>query len=348
MYMNKKSYKFIITLLAIMLVMVNVVHGVGEPGIAGDSDSNKDGITEDFNANAASKIDKVVKNKLANKGNTFVSAGNKHKVDAYLLAAIAIHETGNGKSDAIVDRNNVGGYMKKKGGLQNFESVDASIYYGADLLAGKMYIGGGNNTLKKIRAVYAPDGAGNDPNNLNANWVSGVKKYYEMIAGEPPGVFSLTWSGENDGAGPMPTDESIEEGSELYQEFISSIDESTNTGIYYEQTPDDIIVNYKFYKVVKFIITVINKIIIYLAWLGMLFLAVFWGMYAVALSGVTVFAKWIYKFTNGRIDTYASGSLMDMIVLSLVISVLLALVLTGFVANISEKLIIFILSKIFR
>ncbi len=44
------------------------------------------------------KLNKVFKNKLSNTGNIFVKYSNAYKVNAALMAAISIHETGNGSS----------------------------------------------------------------------------------------------------------------------------------------------------------------------------------------------------------------------------------------------------------
>jgi len=132
---------------------------------------------------------------------------------------------------------------------------------------------------------------------------------------------------------------------EYYRKYV--IDQSTGTGIYYEQTPEDIVVNFKFYRIVKFVITIINKVIIYLAYISMALLALFWAIYALALSGFVLGAKWLYKITNGKIDTYADGSLTQMVSMTLIIALIIALVLSGLVASVTERAILYIVSKIF-
>ncbi|MBW9235637.1 glucosaminidase domain-containing protein, partial [Leptospira santarosai] len=78
-----------------------------------------------------------------------------------LLSAIAIHETGNGSSRAINNKNNVAGMMGKNG-LRSYESVEESIFDMARNLR-KNYLNQGIDTIAKIGAKYAPIGAGNDP-----------------------------------------------------------------------------------------------------------------------------------------------------------------------------------------
>ncbi|OMF98172.1 glucosaminidase domain-containing protein [Paenibacillus sp. FSL R7-0337] len=120
---------------------------------------------------------------LKGKGDVFAAAGAKYGIDPALLAAIAVHETGNGTSPASRNRNNVGGMMRRDGkGLQSFDSIDAGIDAMASNLK-RLYFDQGLNTIEKIQKKYAPNGAANDPTNLNQHWVSGVSKYYRMFGG---------------------------------------------------------------------------------------------------------------------------------------------------------------------
>ncbi|MBZ6441873.1 glucosaminidase domain-containing protein [Paenibacillus polymyxa] len=112
-------------------------------------------------------------------GDVFVQAGQKYGVDPALLAAIAVHETGNGTSKAVKNRNNVGGMMGKNG-LMTFNSLQDGIDKMASNLK-RNYIDKGLTTIPQIQRKYAPVGAGNDPTNLNSNWVGGVSRYYSMF-----------------------------------------------------------------------------------------------------------------------------------------------------------------------
>ncbi|WP_256992667.1 glucosaminidase domain-containing protein [Paenibacillus sp. XY044] len=125
-------------------------------------------------------MNKTLSGALKGQGNAFVSAGQKYGIDPALLAAIAIHETGNGSSSAAKNKNNVGGMMGKNG-LMTFSSLQDGIDKMASNLK-RNYIDKGLTTIEQIQKKYAPVGASNDPNNLNSNWINGVSKYYKMLS----------------------------------------------------------------------------------------------------------------------------------------------------------------------
>lgn len=95
------------------------------------------------------------------------------------MAAIAIHETGNGTSNAAKKKNNVGGMMGKNG-LMTFNSLEEGIDKMASNLK-RNYIDKGLTSIEQIQKKYAPIGASNDPTGLNNHWVKGVSKYYNML-----------------------------------------------------------------------------------------------------------------------------------------------------------------------
>ncbi|MEH7253885.1 glucosaminidase domain-containing protein [Neobacillus niacini] len=125
------------------------------------------------------KINQVLDGKLTGMGEVFVRAGQKHNIDPALLAAVAQHETGNGTSRAVIDKNNVAGMMGKSG-LRSYGSVEESIMDMARNLS-KNYLGQGLSSISQIAAKYAPVGAANDPTNLNNNWVSGVTRFINQL-----------------------------------------------------------------------------------------------------------------------------------------------------------------------
>ncbi|HBG0426714.1 NlpC/P60 family protein [Clostridioides difficile] len=119
------------------------------------------------------KLNKVFKNKLSNTGNIFVKYSNAYKVNAALMAAISIHETGNGSSSLCKNKNN---FFGMKG--MSFSSVDEGIKKGISNLS-RNYIHTGRKTLDSIRDKYAP--LYDSP--LNKDWVPGVGKFYKQITG---------------------------------------------------------------------------------------------------------------------------------------------------------------------
>jgi hypothetical protein len=125
------------------------------------------------------KINQVLEGKLSGMGETIVRAGQKNNIDPVLLAAVAIHETGNGTSKAAIEKNNVAGMMGKNG-LKSYTSVKESIMDMARNLS-KNYLGEGLTTISQIGAKYAPIGAANDPTNLNNHWVNGVTRFVNQL-----------------------------------------------------------------------------------------------------------------------------------------------------------------------
>lgn len=118
---------------------------------------------------------------LSDKGDTIISISNKFGIDPVLFASIAMHETGWGTSDGAVYKNNFGGLMAS-GGLMVFSSVNDGLEAMGQTLYNRI-IKDGKNTIEKLGSVYAPLGAKNDPNNLNANWVPTVKENAAKFGG---------------------------------------------------------------------------------------------------------------------------------------------------------------------
>ncbi len=132
-----------------------------------------------FGSSTAAQIDQALSGKLAGMGSVFVEAGEKYNIDPALLAAIAQHETGNGKSRAALEKNNIAGMMGKNG-LKTYATVEDSIMDMARNLS-QNYLDKGLTTIANIGAKYAPVGAANDPTGLNNYWVNGVTKYYNKL-----------------------------------------------------------------------------------------------------------------------------------------------------------------------
>lgn len=132
-----------------------------------------------FQAISAEKLNQVLDGKLKGMGEAFVRAGKRFNMNPALLSAIAQHETGNGKSRAANEKNNIAGMMGANG-LKSYASTEDSLMDMARNLS-KNYLGTGLSSISKIGAKYAPVGAGNDPTGLNNHWVNGVTKYFESL-----------------------------------------------------------------------------------------------------------------------------------------------------------------------
>lgn len=124
-------------------------------------------------------LDNMLEGKLSGTAIHFINAGKKYDIDPGLLSAIAIHETGNGSSRAVNEKNNVAGMMGKDG-LRSYASVEDSIFDMARNLR-KNYLNQGKDTIAEIGAKYAPVGATNDPTGLNNHWTKGVSKQFNNL-----------------------------------------------------------------------------------------------------------------------------------------------------------------------
>lgn len=160
----------------------------------------------------ADLLNKTLGGRLAGKGSTIVSIGNKYGVDPAVLAAILHHESANGTSNAIINKNNPGGIMDASTGhstLKSFSSLEEGIEYTASNLK-RNYIDQGINTIDKIGAKYAPVGAANDPRNLNSNWVKNVTKLYNDTYSSETG-----YGGFGEGFAPIETNPSFKFGDKM-------------------------------------------------------------------------------------------------------------------------------------
>ncbi|MBY2114266.1 NlpC/P60 family protein [Clostridioides difficile] len=146
-------------------------------GNSNNKDEKKNGTaqstTNKEDSDMINKLNKVFKGKLSNTGSIFVKYSNAYKVNAALMAAISIHETGNGSSSLCKNKNN---FFGMKG--MSFSSVDEGIKRGISNLS-RNYINTGRKTLESIRDKYAP--LYDSP--LNKDWVPGVGKFYKQITG---------------------------------------------------------------------------------------------------------------------------------------------------------------------
>ena len=118
---------------------------------------------------------------LQSTGDIMIALSTEFEIDPVLFAAIAFHETGWGTSRAVIVFNNPGGLMTAQG-LMRFETLEEGLRATARTLHNRI-IRDGNNTLEKLRDVYAPIGADNDPTGLNNNWIEGVSSIAEQLGG---------------------------------------------------------------------------------------------------------------------------------------------------------------------
>lgn len=134
----------------------------------------------------ADLLNKTLGGRLAGKGAAIISIGNKYGVDPAFLASILHHESANGTSNAIINKNNPGGIMDASTNwstLKSFATLEEGIEYTASNLK-RNYLDKGLKTIPQIGSKYAPVGAANDPRGLNKNWVPNVTTLYNKYSSE--------------------------------------------------------------------------------------------------------------------------------------------------------------------
>ena len=111
---------------------------------------------------------------------SFEKAGSKYNVDPAFLMAIAIMETGHGKSSAFRNKRNAMGVTDKKT-VRTFTNVEDSINHMAKTLANPNGPYKGLTTVDEIAKEYSPVGADNDVNGTNNQWPKIVKKLMKQL-----------------------------------------------------------------------------------------------------------------------------------------------------------------------
>lgn len=122
---------------------------------------------------------------FAGHGDTIIRMAEEQGIDPVLAAAIMMHETGRGTSNAVVKYNNPGGIMDPASGwsrLKRFSSLEEGLSYTMANLKRRI-IDDGLNTIEKLGNVYAPIGAANDPTGLNRHWIPNVTSIVDSLGG---------------------------------------------------------------------------------------------------------------------------------------------------------------------
>lgn len=148
----------------------------GQPGAAPAGQPNSTQVDPKFKE----KLPKPLQH-LADK---FQQAGQKYNVDPKFLAAISMMETGKGTSSAFRNKNNAMGVSNARGPI-SFNDPAESIEKMAKGLSNPKGYYRNASTINQIGRIYAPPGAGNDPNGTNGHWPAGVTKFYRELGGDP-------------------------------------------------------------------------------------------------------------------------------------------------------------------
>ena len=146
-------------------------------------------ITEPYNGTEA-QLNKYLKGKgvLQGKAAVFLEAQKRYGINAAVLAAITVHESGNGKSNVARNKNNVGGVrISGSTTFRTFANVDECIMHMAKLLKNS-YVdnppekrGAHLTKLYQINARYCPTADPTDRTNENAGWARIVSNNVSAI-----------------------------------------------------------------------------------------------------------------------------------------------------------------------
>lgn len=117
---------------------------------------------------------------LAPYGRNFVLWGTRYGVDPRFMVAIAGAETSFGTYGPSQEIHNAWGI----GPGIDMVTWEHGIKFEAELL-GTYYRH--KRTIVGVREKWAPGGAANDSNGLNAHWVKNVSAYYKELGGDPNG-----------------------------------------------------------------------------------------------------------------------------------------------------------------
>lgn len=121
---------------------------------------------------------------MAGQGAAFVASGAAWQVDPRLLVAIAGSESGFGQ--ITCGDHNAWGW-----GCPNHPYGWSSWAEGIDAVAQGLrtnYLADGLTSVAAIQTRYAPNGAANDPTNLNSNWTINVSRFLVELGGDPADV----------------------------------------------------------------------------------------------------------------------------------------------------------------
>jgi len=121
------------------------------------------------------------KGKLEGQGQAFIDAQNKYGISAAVLAAICVNESGHGKSNLAMTKNNIGG-VRVSGSYEfrAFSSVAECIDYMGSFLK-KGYLDKGLTKLYQINARYCPASDPTDKTGGNSSWAKAVNKFSNEI-----------------------------------------------------------------------------------------------------------------------------------------------------------------------
>lgn len=173
-----------------LVLLIGMVFTVLVIGIAGGSNSEhqQQQMGSNFTCSPTGQLDEERFLKridsagaFAGKGELFLKIADEWGIDPVLFAAIAMLETGNGTSNALVNKNNPGG-LKIKGQTHHFSTLEEGMNSMGKTLNTQV-IKLGRTTVEELGKVYAPVGDPDDIHQTNSQWAVNVNKFAEQFGG---------------------------------------------------------------------------------------------------------------------------------------------------------------------
>lgn len=182
----KKLKWYLVGLLAPIIMVGGITSILFFSFMSGDEDMslsiNGGCVISDGSYNGAT-IDTLLQDAGAFKGKrgAFETVAKKYKIDPILMIAISLHETGWGKSDAVLYHNNPSGQMRG-GTIIHFNTLEEGLDMTGQTI-NNLWNERGLNTIEKLGSAYAPIGALNDPTGLNQHRVPTITKFVQQMGG---------------------------------------------------------------------------------------------------------------------------------------------------------------------
>jgi len=168
-------------MILLILLLVVVVIGLNDSGQKSGCSVDDAPVASDVSDKGKKIFEQNAKGgELEGKVNAAIKIAKKEKVPPSLFLAIMASESGWGKSANATGQHNPLSIMGS-GPLKHYDTIEDGMEAGAKNLY-DLYISKGLDTPAKIQPKYAPNGASNDPTDLNSNWKRSVEHIQKQMS----------------------------------------------------------------------------------------------------------------------------------------------------------------------
>ena len=121
-------------------------------------------------------------------------------------------------------------------------------------------------------------------------------------------------------------------------------DERTALGLVGVMNKNDVVINYDIYNGVEMVLRGINTIGVVMSYMITVLLVLLWVMWILNKAGVYFSGEAVNNITNGKLDFQEEGSMSKLIGITITILTITALVVSGLILEIMQKVLLFIAS----